>query len=810
MKLRIDNYAIIPSKFIAGTRGSYGIEPIELEFSEEWDGLSVAISFYPSVGDPVNILYTGRHFFVPEEVMNVSGPCKFVISGYHGAKRLITAEGILRVLNTSKPTDNPALEPTPDLFSQMMTVVGDASSVLDGRPQSYAPATGECNTLTVGAAHSLTGDNVVTREALLSEDTVAGGEQPVKLFSGRLSSIDGMTINQLLENGNFVDTTGWSAAASLLRCDNYTAQLTISPQGAREAGRSISADLSLTVGTPYTHPDSEILQKYLVTSSEPTVAAVTPSDGALSLTPLAKGMTTIHFEPLSGVYTVPPLDLLVSVNSAKPEKTSMPYPGITSTTHSIKSGSANFVSARVKSSADANISLKLDTLKATRSQKTDEWTPISSIISLATTKMAAVSIIDDRRVKVSGTATGGYYSGIVATNNSRLLAVAGAHSEGKYVLTFTNTEESGWVLTYEDGQTLPLSPEHCGLRLKTSSSATGSPVGSVITVTITNPFNSAGTATIKVPAQAGLDAISLNANKFAGCVEGGSGTYSLRYISGHWYCEGRPVLLSKLGFTYLEVATPAEGATITVNLTQTPETMQISSVQLGSVGLLGLSSYNYASMVKIYGSCYHHCGITHTSIAGIRCLDSSGEVIDGGMYFSEPITLRRMPDGTADTLDLDRGILTRRVGAQVITGQTGDLFTLKNAQSESAVLSEYETVGESIGSVSDGVLRLSRTVNAVEVYYLLETPQESEVSLPSTYRVCSGGTEQLITLEDEKYIAAPVGSPVKLSYSLDVWHQCMSNHDKLTALMVALGLEESSDSGITALAEQISSALAGL
>ena len=181
MKLRIDNYVINPGKFIAGTRGSYGIEQIELEFSEEWDGLSVTVSFYPAVGDPVNLLYTGQPFFIPSEVMNVSGSCKYVVSGYRDTKRLISAEGVLRVINTSTPTDNPALEPTPDLFSQIMTLAGTLSDIDDNRKKNYAPQSGICPDLTVGTAYSLSGDSVVNRETILSESEVAGGDTSVAL-----------------------------------------------------------------------------------------------------------------------------------------------------------------------------------------------------------------------------------------------------------------------------------------------------------------------------------------------------------------------------------------------------------------------------------------------------------------------------------------------------------------------------------------------------------------------------------------------------------------------------------------------------
>ena len=68
----------------------------------------------------------------------------------------------------------------------------------------------------------------------------------------------------------------------------------------------------------------------------------------------------------------------------------------------------------------------------------------------------------------------------------------------------------------------------------------------------------------------------------------------------------------------------------------------------------------------------------------------------------------------------------------------------------------------------------------------------------------------MITIEDGNYVAAPLGAPVKLGYSMDVWRQCRSDSEKITALMVALGLSTTSDSNIAALSSEMSAALAAL
>src|SRR5574344_199756 len=124
MIIKIEKYVMNPGRFVAGTRGSYGIEQLDFLFSQEWDGLAVLVSFYPPAGDPVAVVYGGVPINIPAEVMNVSGSSRFVVSGYCGEKVLITAEGMIRVLDTSVPAENAALVPTPSQVSQIMTALG--------------------------------------------------------------------------------------------------------------------------------------------------------------------------------------------------------------------------------------------------------------------------------------------------------------------------------------------------------------------------------------------------------------------------------------------------------------------------------------------------------------------------------------------------------------------------------------------------------------------------------------------------------------------------------------------------------------
>lgn len=109
-----------PSRIVGGTRGSYGIEEIGLELGEGWGGLAVLVSFYPQEGDPVAVNYTGQPFYLPAEVMACGGTSRFVVSGYRDEKVLITTEGLIRVLDTKLPAENPALLPQGDEVAQFM------------------------------------------------------------------------------------------------------------------------------------------------------------------------------------------------------------------------------------------------------------------------------------------------------------------------------------------------------------------------------------------------------------------------------------------------------------------------------------------------------------------------------------------------------------------------------------------------------------------------------------------------------------------------------------------------------------------
>ena len=93
MQISANYYAIIPRKFIAGTKGSYGIEKLHISFSDEWAGLAKKVVFYPPNGEPVSVVYNDSPIDIPSEVMSVRGRTKYAIVGYKGDKRLLTVSG---------------------------------------------------------------------------------------------------------------------------------------------------------------------------------------------------------------------------------------------------------------------------------------------------------------------------------------------------------------------------------------------------------------------------------------------------------------------------------------------------------------------------------------------------------------------------------------------------------------------------------------------------------------------------------------------------------------------------------------------
>ena len=129
MKISANYYTISPRKFIAGTKGSYGMEKLEISFSEEWSALSKKVIFYPPNSEAVSVIYNGIPIDIPNEVMRVRGRTKYAIVGYEGRKKLLTLSGEIDVLNTVEDTDTSSQRPTQSEISQVLGIMKTTTDV---------------------------------------------------------------------------------------------------------------------------------------------------------------------------------------------------------------------------------------------------------------------------------------------------------------------------------------------------------------------------------------------------------------------------------------------------------------------------------------------------------------------------------------------------------------------------------------------------------------------------------------------------------------------------------------------------------
>ena len=127
MEIFVDEYAISPRRFIAGTKGSYGFCTLNLKFSSEWEGLAKRITFYPLDGSgAVYLIISGDEVRIPAEVMRCAGVSKYVISGCMDENVLISVTGEIDVLNSLCPDGEPAEEPTPSQMAQVLSMMQEA------------------------------------------------------------------------------------------------------------------------------------------------------------------------------------------------------------------------------------------------------------------------------------------------------------------------------------------------------------------------------------------------------------------------------------------------------------------------------------------------------------------------------------------------------------------------------------------------------------------------------------------------------------------------------------------------------------
>ena len=126
MKISANYYSITPRRIIAGTKGSFGIEKLEIEFGEEWNGLSKRVVFYPPNSEPVGVIYASEPIDIPVEVMRKRGRTKYAVMGYRDDKKLVTVSGELDVLAALDDTEHESLSPTPDEMAQVLSLMQNA------------------------------------------------------------------------------------------------------------------------------------------------------------------------------------------------------------------------------------------------------------------------------------------------------------------------------------------------------------------------------------------------------------------------------------------------------------------------------------------------------------------------------------------------------------------------------------------------------------------------------------------------------------------------------------------------------------
>lgn len=80
MIVEVTNCALFPPVIIAGKRQSTG-EPVEFQFSDDWNGLSKYITFYTPRGQAIEVPYLGGEISIPAEIMQYGGVTRYNVNG---------------------------------------------------------------------------------------------------------------------------------------------------------------------------------------------------------------------------------------------------------------------------------------------------------------------------------------------------------------------------------------------------------------------------------------------------------------------------------------------------------------------------------------------------------------------------------------------------------------------------------------------------------------------------------------------------------------------------------------------------------
>lgn len=138
MDIIINKYCVKPDSITIGTNGSYGVETLTFDFSEDWDGLTKTVTFIPPGEETGVVVVLGNDDTcnVPYEMTTTgAGYGKIAVQGIKQGESIITLTIIARIMDTIEPSVTPPGSPTPtemeQIFAAMNTAVETAQSVRD-------------------------------------------------------------------------------------------------------------------------------------------------------------------------------------------------------------------------------------------------------------------------------------------------------------------------------------------------------------------------------------------------------------------------------------------------------------------------------------------------------------------------------------------------------------------------------------------------------------------------------------------------------------------------------------------------------
>lgn len=207
MNLSINKYEILPSFFTLGTAGSYGVETLDLNFSEDWDGLTKVVSFLaPGASQSeaaVIVLGDETTINVPSEFTTTAGLGNIVFQGVKDGVNLISVTAIAQIVETTAPAVTPEGSPTPSEMEQVLAYLGEARNIAQSvRDDADA---GEFDGVSVtGAEINDEGHLIIT---LSNEQVIdagyAVGEQGVSVTDVKVNGLAHVIVT--LSNGETID-----------------------------------------------------------------------------------------------------------------------------------------------------------------------------------------------------------------------------------------------------------------------------------------------------------------------------------------------------------------------------------------------------------------------------------------------------------------------------------------------------------------------------------------------------------------------------------------------------------------------------